>query len=142
MNKHQGTVLNRRIESAINRVRNAVPGLVAFYRFGSQVQKTARVESDVDLALLGPDALLPEALLDLRQNLAMILHRDVDLVDLRIASTVLQMQVLTTGECLFSGDTRSREQFETLVYSSYARLNEERRGILEDIRSRGSVYAG
>ncbi len=70
----------------------------------------------------------------------MILNRYVDLVDLRAASTVMQMQVLLTEECLFCGDVQARDLFEMIVYASYARLNEERAGILEDIRTRGSVY--
>jgi hypothetical protein len=72
----------------------------------------------------------------------LLLHRDVDLIDLRQASTVMRMQVVSTGESLFSADDPKREQFETMVYASYARLNEERRGILDDIRARGRVYAG
>ena len=71
-----------------------------------------------------------------------MLHRDVDLIDLRAISTVMQMQVLSTDDCLFSGDDRAREWFEMVVYASYARLNEERSGILDDVRTRGLVYAG
>ena len=51
-------------------------------------------------------------------------------------------QVLAHGECLTGEHDPAREQFEDLVYASYARLNEERRGILNDIRGRGAVYAG
>ena len=35
----------------------------------------------------------------------------------------------------------TRERFEDFVFASYARLNEERRGILEDIRRRGRIHA-
>jgi predicted nucleotidyltransferase len=129
-------------ENMIQRMKEAVPELVAIYRFGSQAQGAARPESDVDLALLAPRALSPKARLALREELSLLLSRDVDLVDLRQASTVLRMQVVSTAECLFSADDRKREQFETMVYSSYARLNEERREILDDIRARGRVYAG
>ena len=126
----------------LQKVREAVPGLIALYRFGSQAQGTARPESDVDLAVLAPQTLSPEARQGLREELSLLLHRDVDLIDLRQASTVMRMQVVSTGESLFSADDLKREQFETMVYASYARLNEERRGILDDIRARGRVYAG
>jgi predicted nucleotidyltransferase len=129
-------------ENVIQRVKEAVPGLIAVYRFGSQAQGTARPESDVDLAVLAQQALSPATRLALREDLSLLMRRDVDLIDLRQASTVLRMQVVSTGECLFSADDRRREQFETMVYTSYARLNEERRGILDDIRARGRVYAG
>ncbi len=123
-------------------VRKAVPDLIALYRFGSQATGEARPESDVDLAILAAGPCAPQCLITLREELAALLHRDVDLVDLRTASTVLRMQVVAHGECLDSVHDLAREQFEDVVYSSYARLNEERRGILDDIRARGAVYAG
>lgn len=129
-------------EKVIQLMREAVPELLAVYRFGSQAQGAARSESDVDLAFLALRAVSPKAGLALREELSLLLSRDVDLIDLRVASTVLRMQVISTGQCLFSADDRKREQFETMVYSSYARLNEERREILNDIRARGRVYAG
>ncbi|MEO8326384.1 MAG: nucleotidyltransferase domain-containing protein [Nitrospirota bacterium] len=136
------TMKDEKLESAITCMKETVPGLLVVYRFGSEAQGTARPGSDVDLAVLAQNRLVPTMLVGLRQDLAIILNREVDLIDLRAASTVMQMQVLSTGECLFSGDDRARELFEMIVYSSYARLNEERAGILDDVRTRGSVYAG
>ncbi len=130
------------VEKVVAQVKKAIPDLIALYRFGSYAKGDARPESDVDLAILVLAALPAGKLLNLQQELATLFHNDVDLVDLRAASTVLRMQVLATGERLFSGNDGAREAFETMVYSSYARLNEERRGILEDVRARGSVYAG
>ena len=123
-------------------VHKAVPGLIALYRFGSQAKGTARPASDIDLAILSRDPIPNLRRFELAQELAIRLHRDVDLVDLRTASTVMRMQVISTGECLFTVNDRLQGEFEDLVYSTYARLNEERREILNDIRARGSVYAG
>ena len=128
------------VDALIEQVRKAVPNLIALYRFGSQAHGTAGPESDVDVAILAPESLPSEKLFDFQQALAALLHKDVDLIDLASAATVLRMQIISTGECLFSGDDQRREEFETRVFSSYARLNEERRGILDDIRARGSVY--
>jgi predicted nucleotidyltransferase len=137
-----GTMKDEKLESAVAYIKRTVPALLVVYRFGSEAQGTARPGSDIDLAVLARNRLAPNMLVGLQQDLAMILHREVDLIDLRAVSTVMQMQVLSTGECLFSGDDRARELFEMVVYASYARLNEERSGILEDVRTRGSVYAG
>lgn len=128
------------VNALVDHVRNAVPNLIALYRFGSYAQGTATPASDVDIAILAHQALLPSALFDLQQRLAALLHKEVDLIDLHAAPTVLRMQVLSTGECVFSGNDIRREEFETSVFSAYARLNEERRGILDDVRARGSVY--
>ena len=96
----------------------------------------------VDLAVLSRVALSELRRFELAQELATQLHHDVDLVDLRSASTVMRMQVISTGECLFTVSDRLQGEFEDLGYSTYARLNEERREILNDVRTRGSVYAG
>jgi hypothetical protein len=47
---------------------------------------------------------------------------------------------LGSSQLLFESDTVKREAFEAVALGAYARLNEERRGILEDIRQRGRVY--
>ncbi len=67
-------------------------------------------------------------------------HRNVDLVDLLSASTVMRAQVVSTGILLVDADPGARAIFETTVYASYARLNEERRALLDDIKQRGHVY--
>jgi hypothetical protein len=54
----------------------------------------------------------------------------------------MRAQIVANGERLFCRDLRRCEQFEGWVFSDYARLNEERRGILEDIRQRGTVCGG
>ena len=123
-------------------VQQAIPDLIALYRFGSQAKGSTRPESDVDLAILARHPLPALRRFELAQELAAQLHHDVDLVDLRTASTVMRMQVISTGECLFMVSDRLQGEFEDLVYSAYARLNEERREILNDVRARGSVYAG
>ena len=57
------------------------------------------------------------------------------LVDLRAASTVLRMQVVANSRLLFDRDPAARERFEDYVFASYARLNEERRAIVESARA-------
>jgi predicted nucleotidyltransferase len=121
-------------------IRKAVPGLIALYRFGSQAKGTARPGSDVDLAILSREPVPNLRRFELAQELATQLHRDVDLVDLRTASAVMKMQVLSTGACLASQDESARREFETYAYSDYARLNEERREIVKGITKRGLVY--
>jgi predicted nucleotidyltransferase len=117
-----------------------VPGIIAIYRFGSQARGMTHPGSDVDLAILAHRPLPPAQRFDLAQDLAVLVKQDVDLVDLRCASTVMRMQVVSTGECIHGADEPERRRFEMLVYSDYARLNEERRDILRQIRERGRVY--
>jgi predicted nucleotidyltransferase len=121
-------------------IKKSVPSLIALYRFGSQTKGTARPASDVDLAILSRVALSELRRFELAQDLAIQLHRDVDLVELRSASTVMRMQILSTGTCLTSVDEQARREFEMYTYSGYARLNEERQDILKRISASGLVY--
>jgi uncharacterized protein len=120
--------------------KQAIPDLIALYRFGSQTKSSARPDSDVDLAVLTRHPIPALRRFELAQELAAQLHRDVDLVDLLSASTVMRMQVISTGECLAAPDEAARREFEMYAYSGYARLNEERSEILKRISATGLVY--
>jgi len=127
-------------EALIEFVRQTIPDFIALYRFGSQTNGSARLDSDVDLAVLAHHLIPALRRFELAQELASKLHLDVDLVDLCTASTVMRMQVISTGECLASPDEVARREFEMYTYSGYARLNEERREILKRISVSGLVY--
>ena len=122
-------------------IRSRVADPIAIYLFGSAAADAVHESSDLDLAVLPREPLTPEARWDLQQELAVALSSDVDLVDLRSASTVMRFQVVTTGELIHDGDPRERAEFEMLALSMYARLNEERKEILEQVRREGRVYA-
>jgi predicted nucleotidyltransferase len=123
-------------------VRARVPDVVAVYLFGSVARGDSHAGSDVDLALLPRRPLESLTRFDLQEELARQLGRDVDLIDLRAASAVSRAQVFTGDVLLFCGDRFARQLFEATALSDYARLNEERRRILDDIARRGSVYGG
>lgn len=118
-----------------------VRGVQAVYVFGSRAAGTAHAGSDLDLALLAARPLDPVARFDAQEALAAALGHDVDLVDLRAASTVLGAEVLRTARVLHDADPTARAFWETRALSAYALLNEERRGILDDVRRRGRVHA-
>ncbi len=121
-------------------IRKALPDLIALYRFGSTTRDRVRPDSDIDLAFLSRGVVSELCRFELAQDLAIQFHRDIDLVDLRSASTVMRMQILSTGTCLTAEDEGARRVFEMYVYSDYARLNEERRELLKGITKRGLVY--
>lgn len=120
----------------------AIPGVLAIYRFGTWGTSDERGQSDIDLAILAGEPLAATTRWQLAQHLADLAKRDVDLVDLRKASTVMAAQVVAGGVRVFCSNENACAEFEDLVYASYARLNEERRAILSDIHARGNVYGG
>lgn len=124
----------------VDLLRHALADLVSVYRFGSSAHGTTHRASDADLALLARRRLDPGLRFDLQERLAGVLGHDVDLIDLVAASTVMAMQVVATGRLLYDGDPAARGDFEDRTFSSYARLNEERRGILDRISREGTVY--
>jgi predicted nucleotidyltransferase len=125
---------------AVAAIRSVVPELVAVYRFGSSVRGERSPGSDVDLAVLAAAPIDPLLRFDLQERLAAALRQSVDLVDLRAASPVMAIQVIGKGRLLLDNDASARGRFEDLTYGVYARLNEERRGILERVAAEGTVY--
>ena len=125
---------------AVDLLRARVPGLVLVVLYGSHARGDARRESDVDLALLADDPVEPLELLELQAALERHCGATVDLVDLWRADDVLRVQVIEHGRVLFERSATERARFEMLALARYARLNEERAGILEDVRRRGSVH--
>jgi uncharacterized protein len=110
------------------------------YLFGSEAQQQARQDSDIDLAFLSERTLSHYERFMVAGELAAILNCDVDLVDLKEATTVFQAQVVGKGKVLYCADDDKKAQFEMKVFKEYAKLNEERAEILERIRKRGAVY--
>lgn len=98
-------------DPVVNAIRSAIPEVQALYLFGSVATGQDRSDSDVDLAVLAPRPLDQLSRWRLQESIAAELGRDVDLVDLRAASTVMQVQVLDTGRVLFEADASSRALF-------------------------------
>jgi predicted nucleotidyltransferase len=131
----------RAADSVVLRLlRDRIGDPIVLYRFGSSVEGALRAESDLDYAVLATRPLEVVERFDLQEDVARALRRSVDFVDLRRASAVLRMQVVASGVAVVVGDATERERFEILTYTSYARLNEERRAILEQIAEERTVY--
>ena len=127
--------------SALIQTLNArVPKLLAIYAFGSQVQGTAGPDSDLDLAVLVAGYADPLVLWTLAGDLADTAGCPVDLLDLRAASTVLQYQIITTGERWWAGDAQAA-LYEAAILSDRTELDIARAGLLADIQKTGTIYA-
>ncbi|MFT4242668.1 MAG: nucleotidyltransferase domain-containing protein [Acidovorax sp.] len=126
-------------ESIAHLLQAQVPGLLAVYGFGSRVQGTAGPGSDLDLAVLVEGYADPVLLWQLAGELSGVAGCAVDLLDLRAASTVMQYQVITTGQRWWARDSRAA-LFESAILSEKTALDTARAGLLDDIQKRGSVY--
>ena len=127
------------LASAQEYLRRQLPDLMAVYLFGSQASGEATASSDADLAVLVPTVLDPAELWVMAVEVADILGVPVDLLDLRRASTVMQYQIITTGQRLWA-DGVETGVFEAFILSEKTALDEARAGLLGDIYREGVVH--
>ena len=134
------TLTNNILEKAQDFLINKInPSFIIV--FGSFANGTTHKESDIDLAFFKKEQNSSSyEVFMLAQELADILKMDVDLVDLNHASTVFQAQIFSTGKVIFSNDENLRMNIEMTALSMYAKLNEERKPILENVDESGTIY--
>ena len=123
----------------IQTLQASLPNLLAIYAFGSRIQGTAQIDSDLDLAVLVAGYAEPLVLWALAGDLADVAGCPVDLLDLRAASTVMQYQVITTGQRWWALDIQAA-LFEAAILSEKTELDTARAGLLSDIQKSGKVY--
>lgn len=133
MNKNKTSIIQQTLTQK-------VPNLQGIYLFGSYGTEYASPDSDIDIAFLARPSINSWQRFEIEQKLANKLKRRVDLVDLTQVSLVMQKQIVTYGERIGTLDEASCEQFEDVVWAKYLRFNELRRGIINDIQQRGSIY--
>jgi predicted nucleotidyltransferase len=109
--------------------------------FGSYAKGSTHQDSDIDVAFFSEDSHLTSYdLFFIAQELADILKMEVDLVDVKKASTVFKSQIYTTGVVIYSKDETLLQKQQMTSLSMYAKLNEERAGILKNINESGCIY--
>jgi len=102
------------------------------YLFGSYAKGKERPDSDLDLAFLSSKEIDDYQRFLTAQKLASKLNIEVDLIDLKKASTVFKAQIIQ-GKLLYAEDKKQQQEFEMLTLKKYARLNEERKEIIDKI---------
>jgi predicted nucleotidyltransferase len=126
-------------ESIVALLREEVPGLLAVYAFGSRIRGDSINESDLDLAVLVAGYADAMQLWQLAGSLANIADCPVDLLDLRRTSSVMQHQVLVTGERWWAASSEA-DLVECAMLNDKLALDETRAPLLDDIQRDGRVY--
>jgi predicted nucleotidyltransferase len=119
----------------INLLNANISGLKLVYLFGSYAAGTQDKQSDLDIAVLADASIDNVSRWELAQTLACELDIDVDLIDLRFASTVLSQQVIEQGIRLF-GTEDEDDKFAMKTMSMYQDLQIERAQILDDFSTK------
>lgn len=119
-------------------MKKVSPDLV--YIFGSTIKGTSNINSDVDIAYLSDQQLDEYQIFMLAQELAGIINIDVDLIDLKKASTVFQGQIVSTGQVIYCLNNKKRMHYEMKTLKMYAKLNEERQFVIDNVQESGSIF--
>lgn len=118
------------IARIVSHLNKAIPDIQLIYIFGSQSEGNSTFQSDIDIAVLSQQPIDNVKRFDIAQNLAIQLDVDIDLVDLRNASTILSMEVASKGQKVF-GDVEAHEQFCMRTFSMYRVLKESTKEITQ-----------
>lgn len=129
------SLLNQAVELLIEKINPVV-----IYLFGSAVRDELREDSDIDIAYISDIHLTPYENFMIAQEIADIFKKNVDLVNLKEASTVFKAQVVGNGKKIYCSNENDRMYFEMRAFKEYALLNEERDMIMRGIKERGNVY--
>lgn len=93
------------LDTRIARLLRAHDAIEAAWLFGSLADGAARSDSDLDVAILGPDPLTSEEKEKLIESLARTFGRPVDLIDLEVTRGPIVGQILRHGTRLFCDDS-------------------------------------
>lgn len=120
-------------KTIITQLTKSIPTTKAIYLFGSQADKTATTQSDVDIAFLADEKIDKVKIWEISNEIAFLLKKDVDLIDLKETNTIFKLQIISTANRIYCTNLKSVEAYESLAYSFYVRFKEERREIEEQI---------
>lgn len=136
------------IDRLVQKILEHHPAAQAIYLYGSYGSPYERPESDIDIAVLLAPHKAKEAkeagllaLSDVQFELEQLLKREVDLINLRQAPTVLQKEVIAANRRIYQADAQAANEFEMLTLSYYQKLNEERAEIIADAIITGRLIA-
>ena len=89
------------LDQKITKLFTGYPYIQLAIMFGSLSRDSGRVDSDLDLAVAGVSVLHTQQKIDLVEDLALVVGRPVDLVDLQSVEGLILVQALTTGRVIY-----------------------------------------
>ncbi len=108
--------------------------------FGSAAKGSLKADSDIDVGFYSDATFCNNVLFEISGELAAMLGKDIDLIDIKKASTVFRFQILSTGKIVYSKNEEITKTFKIMVFKDYCKLNEERKEIIGKVMERGAVY--
>jgi len=130
------------IEFLTQSLQQVLPKSRAAWVFGSISRGEARADSDIDVAVMFDASVTVNAwqLREQAQVLASQWGREVDLVNIRDASPVLQCEIIQANQRLFAKDAEQADNFELFAMSQYRDYNERFAPEFARLATTGKVY--
>ena len=110
------------------------------YIFGSIVANRVRDDSDIDIAILTEKKIDEYQLYMVSQQLADELKREVDIVDLKDASTIFKAEIIKNGKLIYNSDNLGKMYYQLEVLREYTFLNERRQEIIDKLKKKVAKY--
>ncbi|MBI1860123.1 MAG: nucleotidyltransferase domain-containing protein [Deltaproteobacteria bacterium] len=104
--------------------------------YGSQARGTETSGSDIDLAIAGERRFGPEELVEIQTRLSNSSGREIDLIDLNVATGTVFKEALVTGRILLNTDSELYARILSRLVFEEADFEPHRRRLLEEQRKK------
>ena len=122
-------------------IKQGLGDCFAVYVFGSYADGTMNAESDIDLAVfIRNNKLTSWDWYATKQELELLLKKDVDLIDVFSVSTILQNEIVSKGKALYIKDEEKLNQAIMQIGSAYIDLMEQNKELYEQIFIDKRIY--
>lgn len=123
-------------DAIANAVQRVLPQARAAWLFGSGAKGQLRDDSDLDIAVSLAEMLTPHQQVDAAGRLQDLLGYEVDLLDFMRLHTVMQYQVLTTGNLLFDHTPAFTAGYGAFVTTEYQNIQTWRKPLVRQLTER------
>ncbi len=98
--------------------------------FGSYADGTYDENSDIDIAILFKNKKTPLEIFRMKENLELILKKDIDLIDLAAVNDVFAYEIVTKGKNIKK--TNFTDDYEYRIWLRYLDLQDDRKEIIKE----------
>ncbi|MBF0213434.1 MAG: nucleotidyltransferase domain-containing protein [Magnetococcales bacterium] len=124
----------------VEKIMAALPRVIAIYAMGDRIEKgSGTMGAPLELAILMEGEADPVTLWSLSMELSRVADCRVELLDLRVSSTQIQYQVVTTAERWWISNPQAG-LFECFVLSEKTALEESRADLLAGLRPEARAH--
>jgi len=120
-------VKNEKLELILKEFFKEAEGI---WLFGSYADGTYDENSDIDIAILFKNKKTPLEIFRMKENLELILKKDIDLIDLAAVNDVFAYEIVTKGKNIKK--TNFTDDYEYRIWLRYLDLQDDRKEIIKE----------